>query len=111
MIIRRAFLIALLFALIAPASAAFASAASGDGVWTGLWGGKDDTAIVIKDNKVVRYTYKGATQPVETIKADDKQISFGTKLFTITMMRVGDTSASAKSKRPMGQASVDLTRQ
>ena len=108
---RRAILALVPLALLACAGAAF-GASAWDGTWTGLWGGTDETSITIVDNKVVSYSFKGTTQPVATESAADKQIKFGTKLFSITITRLDDKTAQARfSSDAMGQTTADLTRQ
>lgn len=88
------------------------SLVSWDGTWTGLWGGADDTSIKIVDNKVVGYSFKGTTQSVDTRNVTDKQFSFGTRLFTITLTRTSETTAVAKFQSDtMGVTKADLTKQ
>jgi len=87
-------------------------AASGwDGTWTGLWGGADETSITIVDDKVVAYAFKGTPRPVETRSVDESKIVFGTSAFTITLTRLGETSARAEfASDAMGKTLADLTR-
>jgi hypothetical protein len=109
-IARRAILGVVAFTLLPLAVPAFA-ADSWDGTWTGLWGGADETAITIEGGKVVTYSFKGTTQPVETESADGKQIRFGTKLFSIVLARSGETTAKAQFvSNTMGQTTAELTR-
>ena len=109
---RRALLIAAPLAPFLGAGAALASPSSWDGVWTGLWGGTDETSMKIVDGKVVAYSFKGTTQPVETLSVADDKLSFGTKLFTIVLTRVSETKANAAFHGDtMGVAKADLTRQ
>jgi hypothetical protein len=108
---RRGLLALVPLALLASAGAAF-GASAWDGTWSGLWGGTDEASITIVDNKVVSYSFKGTTQPVETESATDKQIKFGTKLFSITITRLADRTGQARfSSNTMGQTTADLTRQ
>jgi hypothetical protein len=89
-----------------------ANPTSWDGVWSGRWGGTDATTIEIIGNKVVGYSFKGTTQPVDTGNVTEAQLSFGTKLFTITLTRVSDTTATAQFQSDtMGVAKADLTKQ
>ncbi len=108
---RRAILIAVPLALLAAMRAPRAASSSWDGVWTGLWGGADETSIAIVDGKVASYSFKGATQPVDTLSVADDKLSFGTKVFTITLTRVSDTRARAAfQSNTMGVTKADLTR-
>jgi len=100
---RRALLIAVPLALLATMSAPRAASSSWDGVWSGLWGGAD--------GKVASYSFKGATQPVDTLSVADDKLSFGTEVFTITLTRVGETKAKAAFRsNTMGVTKADLTR-
>lgn len=109
---RRLILFFLPLALLASVSVTKAAPpASWDGTWAGLWDGKDDTSIEIVDNKVIGYSFKGAKQPVETRDVSEKQLAFGTKLFTITLTRTNETTATAQfDSGTMGVAKADLTR-
>jgi len=110
---RRWILVSLPLVLLASISATKAAGPmSWDGAWTGLWGGADDTSIKIADNKVVGYSFKGTTQPVETGDVTEKQLSFGTNVFTITLTRTSETTAVAQfQSNTMGVTKANLTRQ
>jgi hypothetical protein len=109
---RRAILSIIPLAFVGARAAKAASPTSWDGLWSGLWGGTDATSIQIVGDKVVGYSFKGTTQPVDTGNVTEKQLSFGTKLFTITLSRVSDTTATAQFQSDtMGVAKADLTRQ
>jgi hypothetical protein len=109
---RRAILSIIPLALVGSTGAAEAAGpTSWDGLWSGLWGGTDATSIEILGDKVVGYSFKGTMQPVDTGDVTEKQLSFGTKLFTITLTRVSDTIAAAQFRSDtMGVAKADLTR-
>jgi hypothetical protein len=110
---RRAILSIIALALVGSTRAVKAAAqASWDGLWSGLWEGTDATSIEIVGDKVVGYSFKGTTQPVDTGNVTEKQLSLGTKLFTITLTKVSDTTAAAQFRSDtMGVAKADLTRQ
>ena len=110
MIDRRATIAALSLALLGFAVPAKA-ASSWDGVWTGKWGGKDETEVIIADGKIVRYSFKGDPRQVETKEASDTQFSFGNDVFTIVMTRTSETTATAQfQSNTMGQISATLTK-
>ena len=113
MIDRRTILSIIPLAFVGASRAAkAASPTSWDGLWSGKWGGADATSIEIVDDKVVAYSFKGTTQPVDTGSVTEAQLSFGTKLFTITLTRVSGTTATAQFRSDtMGVAKTDLTRQ
>ncbi len=110
---RRAILSIIPLAFVASARAAKAAGpTSWDGLWSGLWGGTDATLIQIVGDKVIAYSFKGTTQPVDTGNVTETQLSFGTKLFTITLTRASETTAAAQFRSDtMGVAKADLTRQ
>src|SRR6476469_4720607 len=54
---------ALIVALCAQ-SVAWAQEFNWDGTWTGKWGGRVDTTVVVKKGQVVEYIYNGVQQRV-----------------------------------------------
>jgi hypothetical protein len=110
---RRTLLAALSFSLLVVGSADAASKRSWDGTWRGKWGGQDaqETSVTIVGNKVVSYTYQGASTPVAASKVTPTTVTYGEQGVTVVLKRTGDDTASASLHSPQGDATAELTRE
>jgi hypothetical protein len=115
---RRAAMIAISLSLVlaGPLQAAPKHAhrhASWNGVWSGLWGGSaaQATSITIANNKVVSYTYQGASKPVSASTVTPKTVTYGDNGVTVVLTRTGKKTATASLHSPQGDATAELTRQ
>ena len=86
---------------------------SWNGTWSGAWGGSQNqaTTITIADNKVVSYTYGGASTPVSSSRVTARLVSYGDNGNSVTMIKTGANTASAKLHSSQGDATAKLIRQ
>ena len=86
---------------------------SWDGRWSGNWGGQaaEATSILIVDNKVVSFDYRGATTPVSTpSRVTPTTFAYETNGVSIILNRTGPTTATASLRSSMGDATAQLTK-
>jgi hypothetical protein len=88
-----------------------AATGSWSGTWSGSWGGSQPTSITIAGNRVVSYTYQGASTPVTKSRVTLKSVTYEGQGTTVTMTRTGATTASAKLHSQQGEGTAELTRQ
>ncbi len=87
---------------------------SWDGKWSGNWGGQESesTSIMIVNNKVVSYDYRGVTTPVSAPStATPTTFSYEVNGVAISLTRTGAKTATASLRSSMGEATAQLTRQ
>jgi hypothetical protein len=84
---------------------------SWEGTWSGAWGGSQPTSITIAGNRVVSYTYQGASTPVTSSRVTPTRITYVGNGSTVTMVRTGNTTASATLHSQQGEGTAQLTRQ
>jgi hypothetical protein len=103
---------ALVFSLLVVGSVHAAPKRSWDGTWSGKWGGQDAqaTSVTIVHNKVVSYTYQGASSPVAESKVTPTTVTYGEQGVTVILKRTSDTTAAASLHSPQGDATAELTR-
>lgn len=110
---RRLFASCLLAGAMAFSGAAHAQrAGSWDGTWSGNWGGLSQypASIVVSGGRVVQYLYQGAPAPVGRSKVTGAGLSFGTGQYTISLVKLGPSTASAQYAGPTGAFAATLTR-
>jgi hypothetical protein len=81
------------------------------GTWSGSWGGSQPTTITIEGNRVVSYTYQGASTPVTKSHVTAKVVTYEGQGTSVTMTRTGVTTASATLHSQQGDGTAQLTRQ
>jgi hypothetical protein len=93
-----------------------ASRAAPSGSWDGEWNGSLEhvsaLSLKIADNKVVSYAIAGAPVAVRYTQATPTTLSFGDRdHFSVTLTRIGATTASAKAHGRNGVGSGLFTKQ
>jgi hypothetical protein len=83
---------------------------SWDGTWSGAWGGSQPTTITIAGNRVVSYTYQGASTPVTSSRVTATRVSYAGNGTTVTLVRTGNATASATLHSQQGEGTAQLTR-
>jgi hypothetical protein len=120
MIDRRAVLAALPFSFFLAGSAQAASKRrshhsnySWDGTWSGSWGGSasEATTITIVRNKVVSYTYQGASTAVSASNVTATTVTYGENGVRVVLTRTGPKTAGASLHSSQGDTTAVLTRQ
>jgi hypothetical protein len=84
---------------------------SWEGTWSGAWGGNQPTSVTISGNRVVSYTYQGASTPVTVSKVTPSRVTYQGNGSTVTLIRTGNTTASATLHSQQGEGTAQLTRQ
>jgi Spy/CpxP family protein refolding chaperone len=86
---------------------------SWDGTWSGHWGGSaaQATSITIANNKVVSYTYQGASTPVSASAVTPTKASYESNGVRVVLTRTGSKTANASLHSSHGNATARLTRQ
>lgn len=86
---------------------------SWDGTWSGHWGGsaQQATSITIANNKVVSYTYQGASTPVSTSTVTPTRVSYESNGVRVVLTRAGSRTANASLHSSHGEGTAKLTRQ
>jgi len=84
-----------------------------DGRWTGAWGGRAGTSVIISGNRVVRYYYKGQPVPITRSTLGGSTATFGSETYTVNLTFRGSGSASAHYRHHVrgDTAEATLTRQ
>lgn len=106
----RWFLAAAMITALSPAAASAAQRGGWDGVWSGAWGGSQQTAITIEGRRVVSYEYQGVANPVHRSSVTARRVVYGDNGVTVTMIRTGPTTASARLHSPQGDATAQLSK-
>ena len=88
-----------------------APASSWSGTWSGSWGGSQPTTITIAGNRVISYTYQGASTPVTKSKVTPKVVTYEGVGTTVTITRTGAKTASATLHSQQGEGTAELTKQ
>jgi hypothetical protein len=106
--------VAMLAALLFSAQASRAQdAASWDGTWNGTLGKNHPwpISVSIANGKVVGFTEKGASFDVVFAKVTPTSVVFGDKTnYTVSLIKTGDTTASAKVHGRRGSGTALLTK-
>jgi hypothetical protein len=88
-----------------------APTSSWDGTWSGAWGGSQPCSVTIAGNRVVSYTYQGASTPVTKSTVTPKTVNYEGTGATVTLTRTGKTTALATLHSQQGEGTAQLTRQ
>jgi hypothetical protein len=86
---------------------------SWDGTWSGNWGGSaaQATSITIVRNRVVSYTYQGASTAVSASKVTATTVVYGDNGVRVVLTRTGPGTANGSLHSSQGDATAALTRQ
>jgi hypothetical protein len=86
---------------------------SWDGTWGGNWGGSaaQATTITIVRNRVVSYTYQGASTAVSASILTATTVTYGDNGVRVVLTRTGSKTANGSLHTPQGDATAALTRQ
>jgi hypothetical protein len=89
------------------------SSHSWDGTWSGNWGGSASqaTSITIVRNKVVSYTYQGASTAVSASDVTATTVTYGENGVRVVLTRTGHRTATGSLHSPQGDATAALIRQ
>lgn len=81
--------------------------------WDGTWGGKatETTSVTVAANKVVSYTYQGASTPVATSTVTLKSLTYGDDCTVVTLTKTGRKTTFAALHTMQGDATAQLTRE
>lgn len=93
---------------LAKSKKAAAQTVSWDGTWSGKFNGRSAGRIIIRNNRVISYSFRGRPQTVGSTRMSGRTIRFGSG-YSITMTMTGANSASAVW-RGDGTAQADMTR-
>jgi hypothetical protein len=109
---RRLLLVALPLALVVSTHASWAAEKSSwDGVWKGSLGNISAISVTIANDKVVNYSFRGAPVKIAYDKITPAKISFGDPdHYKMTLVRTGDTTASAGYNGRRGYTTATLTK-
>lgn len=97
--------------LLFSSSVQAASRSSWDGTWSGAWGGSRATSVTVASNKVVSYTFEGASTPVVHSTVSAKRIVYGDNGTVVTLTRTSAKKAHATLHSSQGNATANLTKQ
>lgn len=89
------------------------SSHSWDGTWSGNWGGSASqaTSITIVRNKVVSYTYLGASTAVSASNVTATRVTYGENGVRVVLTRTGHRTATGSLYSSQGNATAALIRQ
>jgi hypothetical protein len=86
---------------------------SWDGTWSGNWGGSaaQATTITIIRNKVVSYTYQGASTAVSASNVTPTTVIYGENGVRVVLTRTGNKTANGSLHSSQGDTTAVLTLQ
>jgi hypothetical protein len=101
------------FARAAPKRRSHPSNHSWDGTWSGNWGGSASqaTSITIVKNKVVSYTYRGASTAVSASTVTPTTVIYGENGVRVVLTRTGTKTAAGSLHSSQGDTTAALMRQ
>lgn len=107
---RRALLIALSVALLAPAAASQAEQKSSwIGAWRGLLGKASAISVTINKNGAIAYVFRGAKMPIAYSRVTDNSVSFGDRDdYSMTLTQTGPNVVTATYHGRNGYATAVL---
>lgn len=100
--------------ILASSMAALAASRTGwDRTWRGAWGGDANqaTSVTVANDRVVGYTYQGASHPVASSTVTPGMIRYSDQGNTVTLTKRSATTAAASLYTQQGNATAVLTRQ
>lgn len=84
-----------------------------DGTWGGAWGGKatEATSVTLNGDKVVSYTYQGASTPVATSTVTAKSVTYGDNGTVVVLTKTSRNTAFATLHTIQGDATAQLRKE